>query len=160
VTIKLTNAKVFEARLLCTGCRLDLADYDEHTPTSECQHRDFQPENVKHLVDDYAQVKDIHLRRIPGTDGQRGNALADIEQRFVYHSPTGFEWGYGGSGPADLALNILGLFVPPPEAWRLHHDYKRDVIAGIGHEGGTITAESVIDWIKLQWAREWQREHS
>lgn len=24
-----------------------------------------------------------------------------------HHSPTGFEWGYGGSGPADLALNII-----------------------------------------------------
>ena len=23
------------------------------------------------------------------------------------HSPTGFEWGYGGSGPAQLALAIL-----------------------------------------------------
>lgn len=25
----------------------------------------------------------------------------------VYHSPTGFETGYAGSGPADLALSIL-----------------------------------------------------
>ena len=25
----------------------------------------------------------------------------------VRHSPTGFEWGYNGSGPADLALSIL-----------------------------------------------------
>jgi hypothetical protein len=25
----------------------------------------------------------------------------------VRHSPTGFEWGYGGSGPADLALSIV-----------------------------------------------------
>jgi hypothetical protein len=25
------------------------------------------------------------------------------------HSPTGFEWGYGGSGPAQLALAILAL---------------------------------------------------
>lgn len=25
----------------------------------------------------------------------------------MLHSPTGFEWGYGGSGPADLALSIL-----------------------------------------------------
>ena len=25
----------------------------------------------------------------------------------VLHSPTGFGWGYGGSGPADLALSIL-----------------------------------------------------
>jgi hypothetical protein len=30
-----------------------------------------------------------------------------LRQRIVYHSPTGFEWGYAGSGPADLALNIL-----------------------------------------------------
>lgn len=26
---------------------------------------------------------------------------------FVKHSPTGFEFGYGGSGPADLAYSIL-----------------------------------------------------
>ncbi len=25
----------------------------------------------------------------------------------ILHSPTGFAWGYGGSGPADLALSIL-----------------------------------------------------
>ena len=25
----------------------------------------------------------------------------------VHHSPTGLEWGYGGSGPADTALSIL-----------------------------------------------------
>lgn len=25
----------------------------------------------------------------------------------VHHSPSGFEWGYGGSGPSDLALSIL-----------------------------------------------------
>lgn len=28
-------------------------------------------------------------------------------QHVVVHSPTGFEYGYGGSGPADLALSIL-----------------------------------------------------
>ncbi len=26
----------------------------------------------------------------------------------IYHSPTGLEYGYAGSGPADLALSILG----------------------------------------------------
>ena len=25
----------------------------------------------------------------------------------VNHSPSGFEWGYGGSGPAQLALAFL-----------------------------------------------------
>jgi hypothetical protein len=28
----------------------------------------------------------------------------------ILHSPTGFEWGYGGSGPADLSLSILANF--------------------------------------------------
>lgn len=36
-----------------------------------------------------------------------GDLREPLRQRIVYHSPTGFEWGYPGSGPADLALNIL-----------------------------------------------------
>lgn len=28
-------------------------------------------------------------------------------RHYVRHSPTGMEWGYGGSGPADLARSIL-----------------------------------------------------
>ncbi len=38
----------------------------------------------------------------------------DGSVRFVsavsYHSPTGLEYGYGGSGPADMALTILADF--------------------------------------------------
>lgn len=30
-----------------------------------------------------------------------------LEHRLVRHSPDGFAWGYGGSGPSDLALNML-----------------------------------------------------
>lgn len=95
------------------------------------------------------QVQDIHLRRIPGV--RVGSALVDIPQRLIYHSPTGFEWGYGGSGPADLALNILALFVSPPEARRLHHRYKRDIVAQLPHEGGTIEAADVRAWIICRW---------
>lgn len=29
----------------------------------------------------------------------------------VYHSPTGLEYGYAGSGPADMALSILAHFM-------------------------------------------------
>lgn len=34
-----------------------------------------------------------------------GNRVA--VPQVVYHSPTGIEYGYGGSGPADLALSLL-----------------------------------------------------
>lgn len=108
--------------------------------------------NTRYLLPGAHAVADIHLVRTPGTEGGAGGAMADIPQRFVVHSPTGFEWGYGGSGPADLALNILGLFVPPPEAWRLHQHYKRDIIAGLAPNGPhTIPAGSVIAWIVGRW---------
>jgi hypothetical protein len=38
---------------------------------------------------------------------KNGRACVNIPHSIIYHSPCGFEWGYGGSGPADLALNIL-----------------------------------------------------
>lgn len=39
------------------------------------------------------------------SDGGDGRPLLQL----TYHSPTGFAWGYAGSGPSDLALSILHL---------------------------------------------------
>ena len=127
MTTKLTNHKVFER------------------PWND-EANDYVPTN--HFLPLADTVKDIH-----GIRNEAG-AMVDIPQRFVVHSPTGFEWGYGGSGPSDLALNILGLFVPPYEAWRLHHDYKFAVIGGLPHDRWTITAASVREWIERKWAVE------
>ena len=49
---------------------------------------------------------------IRSTSGQIGCVVnhdgeATILRQCVYHSPSGFETGYAGSGPADLALSIL-----------------------------------------------------
>ena len=38
--------------------------------------------------------------------------VTNVPWTVIQHSPDGFEWGYEGSGPADLALNILNAFVP------------------------------------------------
>lgn len=39
---------------------------------------------------------------------EHGTVLFDRPLRHhVKHSPTGLEWGYGGSGPADLARSLL-----------------------------------------------------
>lgn len=35
-----------------------------------------------------------------------GGIMTNLPWRVTHHSPDGFEWGYGGSGPADTALNI------------------------------------------------------
>ncbi len=65
------------------------------------------------------------------------------------HSPLGFEWGYAGSGPAQLALALLadctgdeGLAV------RRHQDFKVAVLAGAPREGFTLTGEAIEAWLK------------
>jgi hypothetical protein len=46
------------------------------------------------------------------------------------HSPTGFEWGYGGSGPAQLALALLADAAGDDEvALKYYQEFKRLVVA-------------------------------
>lgn len=45
------------------------------------------------------------------------------------HSPTGFEWGYGGSGPAQLALALLADALNDDErALRLYQNFKWAIV--------------------------------
>lgn len=48
--------------------------------------------------------------------GARKRRLAHV----AVHSPTGFECGYSGSGPADLALSILADLFGTPRAARAY----------------------------------------
>jgi hypothetical protein len=66
------------------------------------------------------------------------------------HSPDGFAWGYGGSGPAELARAIIadvtGNPDPPPQ---LYQKFKADVIVPLDSDSTKwiITEEKVRDWI-------------
>jgi len=63
------------------------------------------------------------------------------------HSPDGFNWGYGGSGPAQLALAILlKVGLSDGRAARLHQEFKDDFIAG-AKDGDAIPISSVMEWI-------------
>lgn len=81
----------------------------------------------------------------------------------VLHSPTGFEWGYGGSGPADLALSILcdhfgytGSRQPRPwpddpfvRAWDLHQAFKWDHVSKWPSEGHwRIESGDIERWVE------------
>lgn len=63
------------------------------------------------------------------------------------HSPTGFNWGYGGSGPAQLALAILADALGSgrdDDALELHQLFKWQVVARFPmSEGWTITSDDV-----------------
>lgn len=85
---------------------------------------------------------DIILQRVDGY------IKTNVPRQVVRHSPTGFEWGYGGSGPADLALNILLLFTDMQTAERLYQDFKWQFIATMPCEGGVIKREDILNWLR------------
>lgn len=61
------------------------------------------------------------------------------------HSPDGFEWGYGGSGPAQLALALLADATGFDRvALQYYQEYKARVVAGLDHKGWTLTQEQVL----------------
>lgn len=86
-------------------------------------------------------AEDVYLWR-----DKQGFACTNVAH-VVQHSPTGIEWGYSGSGPADLARSILLRFTDPDTADRLYQKFKADVIATVPHEGGLIRAAFVVSWL-------------
>lgn len=104
--------------------------------------------------------------------GQRNRRL-DLRLDLMNHSPTGFSWGYAGSGPAQTALAILADFFagrPTPKdhvalddlgpywpskaktegdylALQLYMRFKFEIIATFPmQEGFNITADRISEW--------------
>jgi len=60
------------------------------------------------------------------------------------HSPTGFEWGYGGSGPAQLALAILAEHLGDDHAaLNLYQAFKWACIAQIRGSNWSLSSEDI-----------------
>ncbi|HEY8414641.1 MAG TPA: DUF6166 domain-containing protein [Thermaerobacter sp.] len=67
----------------------------------------------------------------------------------VLHSPTGYDWGYGGSGAADLALSILTHYLGDRHlAELLHQEFKWDVVAGLKHRCWVLTGAEIAAWLR------------
>ena len=78
-----------------------------------------------------------------------GHACATLEH-VVRHSPTGIEWGYAGSGPADLALSVLARVAGMDEAEAHYQHFKAEVVARLPYAGGVVRAEDVRRWLIRQ----------
>ena len=64
------------------------------------------------------------------------------------HSPHGFEWGYGGSGPAQLALAICADVLSDDErALRVYQEFKRRMLAPIDGDEFSMTEARVLEII-------------
>lgn len=78
-----------------------------------------------------------------------GEVVASFEHKIKRHSPTGFNVGYGGSGPADTALNLLLHVLDEEPAVIVYQQFKNDVIAVLKIEPGetiVIPEVSILEW--------------
>ena len=64
----------------------------------------------------------------------------------VHHSPDGFNWGYGGSGPADLARSILWDFIGAEPTPGLYQIFKEHFVAE-WEDTWEITSEEIQNWL-------------
>lgn len=101
-----------------------------------------------------------------------GDVAVNVPLYVVHHSPTGWEWGYGGSGPADLALNTvqhillsmgysgrvtkaINWYKPPVMpifvlTSQIYQAFKFKFVAPIPFAGGTVPYADMTQWISLQ----------
>lgn len=75
------------------------------------------------------------------------------------HSPDGFEWGYGGSGPAQLALGLLlDVLGDPDEAEELYQRFKWEVVAQLDRDHWRMTGAEILAWVHRERERRWEAE--
>lgn len=105
--------------------------------------------------------------------GENNEAYTNVPHLVTHHSPAGFHFGYPGSGPSDLALNILEATLKAmghkgkrikcwdgrcyAAAFQLHQDFKFEFVTPMDREGGRIEYATVVEWInqRLPTLEEW-----
>jgi hypothetical protein len=103
---------------------------------------------------------DIFIRRISNTrigpGGQMSigfdtcsDIVTNVPRRIYDHSPTGYNFGYGGSGPADFAFNVMLMFLGKEDAQSIYQEFKRKFVAcGEDKPELRIPRQTIIDFIK------------
>lgn len=73
-------------------------------------------------------------------------------QELFNHSPSGGNWGYAGSGPAQLALALLVAFTNDHAfALRYHQAFKAEVLALQPMDEDLVLDEAVVvQWVLRQ----------
>ena len=81
-----------------------------------------------------------------GAEVEINGAPLDPRLDLRNHSPDGFEWGYSGSGPAQLALAILAVEFDDEFAVAHYQKFKDDFIAPITDAGWGMESNSIQEW--------------
>lgn len=77
---------------------------------------------------------------------EENGAARPLDPRFDLHnhSPTGFAWGFGGSGPAQLALALAADFLGDDDmAQHVYQRLKFKLIGGLPRESWALTEDQI-----------------
>lgn len=96
----------------------------------------------------YERIRDDDGCRVTA-DGKPLNLRTDLRN----HSPTGGEWGFAGSGPAQLALALIADAVGDDVALLTYQKFKFEVVAGFENDGWTMTQAEIRCWVAALLAR-------
>lgn len=108
----------------------------------------------------YVGIRTPHGAGVHVQLGAPGSAVRPLPLRLDLrsHSPTGFEWGYLGSGPAQLALAICAdALEDDRRAVRVYQDFKALVVAAfrgtdfrIAHADVIAVVEGIEDRARVE----------
>lgn len=111
----------------------------------------------------FRRREDGELEDVPRVHVERRSRVLDTDvsaeplEQVVAASPTGMEWGYGGSGPTDLALTLIAEVVPAddPEQGRLAGQYKDEVVRNLPRK---VNPFSSRPWYLTPWGLKHPRQ--
>jgi len=85
--------------------------------------------------DENGNVKVVRIR----------NGRQEPLRHLVRHSPTGFEWGYGGSGPADLARSIIADALGTTDP-AIYQEFKWEFVSKWPDQW-EISLDMILEWV-------------
>jgi Family of unknown function (DUF6166) len=81
----------------------------------------------------------VMVRESDGCEGRPLPPRNDLRD----HSPTGFCWGYTGSGPSQLALALAADLLGNNQLALDHYDQLRPLVSGLPHQFWELTEEDL-----------------
>ncbi len=97
----------------------------------------------------YSGVRTESRCAVTVEDDSGGSRGLDPRFDLRSHSPSGFEWGYGGSGPAQLALALAADVLGDDEAaLGVAQRLKFRVVGRLPEGGWTLTEAELADTVR------------